>query len=60
MAKELTQAQLAEIGKKVVEQGERAKVRGKARAAAITRLIAANEAQFNTFLDEEKRKAGVS
>lgn len=60
MAKELSQAELAKIGAKVVEQNEKAKTRGKARNQAIQRLISANETQFNTFLEEEKRRLGVT
>ena len=60
MAKELTQAELIALGKKVVEQSEKAKNRGKARGAAITRLIAAHQPEFNTFLEEEKRKLGIT
>ena len=54
MAKRLTEKELAEIGRKVVEQGERAKLRGKARIKALQRLVSAHETEFNTFLDEEK------
>jgi len=60
MTKELSQAELAKIGAKVVEQNEKAKTRGYARNSAIKRLIAANEKQFDTFMDEEKRKLGIS
>ena len=59
MAKELSQAELAKIGAKVVEQNEKAKVRGKARGKATQRLISANQDQFDTFLEEEKRRLGV-
>lgn len=60
MAKTLTQAELAKIGAKVVEQNEKAKVRGKARGKALQRLVANHETEFNTLLDEEKRRAGTS
>jgi len=60
MAKTLTAAELAEIGKRVIEQAERAKVRGKARNRAIQKLINANQDQFDAFLEEEKRRLGVT
>ena len=60
MGKDLSQADLAKIGAKVVEQNEKAKVRGNARNSAIKRLIATNEKQFETLLDEEKRKLGIT
>jgi len=55
-----TEKELADIGRKVVEQGEKAKVRGKARGKAIQRLITANQTQFDSLLDEEKRKLGAT
>lgn len=60
MARALTKDQLAEIGKKVVEQGEKAKVRGKARNKALQKLVSAHESEFNTYLEEEKRVLGAS
>ena len=59
MAIPKTEKELADLGRKVLEQNEKAKTRGKARGAAIQRLISANQDQFDTFLDEEKRKLGV-
>ena len=53
MAKQLSQAELAKIGAKVVEQNEKAKVRGKARGKALQRLVAAHETEFDGYMDQE-------
>jgi hypothetical protein len=59
MAIPKTEKELADLGRKVLEQNEKGKLRGKARAKALQRLISANQDQFDTFLEEEKRKLGV-
>ena len=60
MAKQLSQAELAKIGAKVVEQNEKAKVRGKARGKALQRLVGAHETEFDGYMDQELKNLGVS
>lgn len=45
-----TDAELIELGKKVIAQRDRDKVRGKAAAAAIKKLIAAHRPEYEGYL----------
>lgn len=54
-----TDAELLALGRKVEEQNEKAKLTGKARAAATQRVIASHKPEYETFLAEEKKKARV-
>ena len=54
-----TNEELLALGRKVEAQNEKAKLTGKARGAAVQRLIAANQGDYDTLLAEEKKKARV-
>lgn len=52
-------ADLKELGRKVLAQKEREKMRIEARREALKRLIAAHEPEFKQFLAEENTRRGL-
>ena len=54
-----TNEELLELGRKVEAQNEKAKLTGKARGAAVQRLVAAHKPEYETFLVEEKKKSRI-